>query len=258
MSKRKRSFGLPLFPKTLKFSKFALGVILVGFFLNYYPTFTFPPEFKQSKAQAQNQPEQNQTITAESLPFSFQLPHPGYLSTPYSTYHPGIDIATGLGMPIHPVAKGTVIEANYSFWGYGLNVVIDHGSGYRSLYGHLGQIYVKVGQQVEPSDYLGTVGLTGRTSGPHTHLEVLKDGSYLDPKPLLPELRYMPKPEDFIAIGSSASSSATIKYSPTPEKSPQNKIPSTPVIQAPTISTPSTNVKPISLQLEGTHLKIVN
>lgn len=249
MSKRATSFGLPLFPTTLKFSKFALGVVLVGFFLNYQPSFTFPPQFKQSEAHAQSLPEQSQTIIAGSLPFAPQLPHPGYLSTPFSSYHPGLDIATGIGMPVQPVAKGTITEANYSFWGYGLNVVVDHGSGYKSLYAHLGQIYVKVGQSVEATDYLGVVGMTGRTSGPHTHLEIIKDGNYINPKPLLPEMRYMPKPEDFIAVGQQATLTAKLTHK-------QDSL--TPTIQAPQISTPSTDVNNVSLQQEATNLKLVN
>src|SRR3989344_4901487 len=72
-------------------SKIALGVLLLSFFINYQPAFTFPP-IKKNLAQAQTF-EQVQTITPDSLPFTFQLPHPGYMSTPFTSYHPGIDIA---------------------------------------------------------------------------------------------------------------------------------------------------------------------
>src|SRR5205823_5385158 len=97
------------------------------------------------------------------LPDSFDLPHPGYLTTPYSSYHPGIDIATGLGMPIHPIGKGTVVDVGFNFWGLGLTVTVDHGQGYKSLYAHMGKIYVNKSQQVSKADILGEVGLTGRT-----------------------------------------------------------------------------------------------
>ncbi len=176
-------------------AKFALVALLVTFLLDYQPAFTFPP-ITQPTVQAEAP-----TIEANTLPFTFQLPHPGYLSTPFSSYHPGVDIATGLGMPIKPVAEGTVVSAGYSFWGLGLNVVIDHGSGYKSLYAHLGKTYVKPDQKVTAQTTLGEVGLTGHTSGPHTHLEITKDSQYVDPKLLLPEMRTNPLAEDFLYRG---------------------------------------------------------
>lgn len=186
----------PLFPGFSKLSiKFALGFSCLLFFLNYEPVFGFPP-VKKPLALAQT-PEQSQTVSAQSLPVTFQLPHPGYLSTSFSYFHPGIDIATGLGMPIKPVAKGTVLSTGYNIWGLGLNVEIDHGSGYHSLYAHMGKIYVTPGKQVSENDILGEVGLTGHTSGPHDHLEISLNSKYLDPLKLLPEIRTLPLTEDF-------------------------------------------------------------
>lgn len=186
----------PFFPGLSKLSiKFALGIFAILFFLNYEPVFGFPP-VKKPLALAQT-PEQTQTVSAQSLPFAFQLPHPGYLTTSFSYFHPGIDIATGLGMPIKPVAKGTVISTGYNIWGLGLNVEVDHGSGYHSLYAHMGKIYVTPGKQVTENDILGEVGLTGHTSGPHDHLEITLNGKYLDPLKLLPEIRTLPLAEDF-------------------------------------------------------------
>lgn len=181
-------------PKSKVAWKIALGVFILTFFLDYQPAFSFPP-LKQNKVFAQA--EQTQTITPQSLPFSFQLPHPGYLSTPFSNYHPGVDIATGLGMPLKPIAPGTVVDAGFNFWGLGLNVVVDHGQGYQSLYAHMGKIYVKKGQTVSASDILGEVGLTGHTSGPHTHLEVSKNNLKIDPRVILPEIRVQPVLADF-------------------------------------------------------------
>jgi hypothetical protein len=74
----------------------------------------------------------------------------------------------------------------------------------------MGKIYVKVGQQVSENDILGEVGLTGNTSGPHTHLELSKNGARIDPLPFLPLIRRIPQPQDFIAQGSSATTSARI------------------------------------------------
>ncbi|MBI2021423.1 M23 family metallopeptidase [Candidatus Daviesbacteria bacterium] len=178
-------------------SKIALGVICLLFFLDYQPVLGIPPI---RKAVVRAQAEQSQTINPQENPIVFQLPHPGYLSTPFSSYHPGIDMATGLGMPIKPIAKGEVIEEGYNFWGLGLMVVIKHDQGYISTYGHLGKIYVKKGQVVDVSNYIGEVGLTGHTSGPHTHLEITKDSKKVDPVALLPKIREIPTEADFIPV----------------------------------------------------------
>lgn len=192
MIKRPPKKGLSRFPRSSKFFlKILLGVFVLGFFLEYQPALNFPP---QRKPAVYAQTEQTQTIQAESLPFAPQLPHPGYLSTRYSSFHPAVDIATGLGMPIHPIAKGVVIDAGYNFWGLGLTVLIEHENGYTSLYAHMGKTYVSKGQTVSTEDTLGEVGLTGHTSGPHTHLEISKDGKTIDPLAILPKIDDMPKP----------------------------------------------------------------
>lgn len=195
--KLKNAGSVPNPIRKLKFlSKITLGVSFLIFFLSYQPVFTFSfPPIKKSIVKAEA--TQTQEITPSSLPVQFQLPHPGYMSTTYSTFHPGIDIATGLGMPIHPIAKGRVVSTGFNFWGLGLTVEIDHGSGYKSLYAHMGKIYVKENQDVTENNTLGEVGLTGHTSGPHTHLEVYKFDKAINPKSILPEIREYPLAQDF-------------------------------------------------------------
>ena len=165
-------------------------VILLSFFLNYQPTLTTWPPFRQNIVRAEF--EQVQSVKAEASPLSFKLPHLGYLSTPYSNYHPGIDIASGLGMPVKPIAPGKITRQGYDFWGLGLVIEVDHGHGFKSIYAHLGKIYVKQDQEVTPESSIGEVGLTGHTSGPHTHLEIYRDGKATNPQLLLPELPSMP------------------------------------------------------------------
>lgn len=95
-------------------------------------------------------------------------------------------------MPIHPINQGVVEEAGMDFFGLGKYVVIAHQKGFKSKYAHLGKIYVKVGQEITTENILGEVGLTGRTSGPHTHLEVTYNGKYIDPQTILPDIPNMP------------------------------------------------------------------
>ncbi len=176
----------------LYISKLVPVFLALFFLLGYQPTLNFPP-IKTSFVLAEGNLQKTEIISGV-MPM-IQLPHPGYLSTRFSTYHPGVDIATGLGMPIHPIADGRVEETNHGFFGYGNNVVVSHINGLKSLYGHMDRIYVKTGQEVKSGDSLGTVGLTGRTSGPHTHLEITKDSKYIDPLTILPSLQDYPSKE---------------------------------------------------------------
>lgn len=163
--------------------------ILISF-LGYYPAFDIPP-LKESVSFAQSLEEKGEVISnAFSKPIV--LPHPGYLSTGFSNYHPGIDIAAGLGMPVHPILDGVAIEIGRDIFGLGNYIVILHENGFQSKYGHLNKIYVKAGDQLTQENFIGEVGLTGHTSGPHTHLEITKNENYLDPIKLLPEIPPMP------------------------------------------------------------------
>lgn len=158
--------------------------------MGYYPTLSFPP-VKESLILAQTNEQKGEVV---SLGFSkpLNLPHPGYLSTRFSTFHPGIDIASGLGMPIHPIIDGEIIETGFDIWGLGNYVVVSHEKGFISKYAHMGKIYIKKGDKVSSESILGEVGLTGRTSGPHTHLEITHNGEFIDPQKLLPEIPNMP------------------------------------------------------------------
>ena len=192
-------FGTPLSPGIVRINlKLTLGGALLLFFFGYQPIFSFQP-VRKAVVYAQN--EQSQQIKAAALPIVFQTPHPGYISTYFSSFHPGIDLATGLGMPIRPIAKGVVTNTGFDLWGLGLTVEVDHGYGYSSLYAHMGKIYVRRGQAVSERDLLGEVGLTGRTTGPHTHLEVSKDGVKIDPVQILPAMRQFPTAADFKKAG---------------------------------------------------------
>lgn len=175
-----------LLTRSKMLTKLFLGVIFLSFLAGYQPAFSFPP-IKVAKAYAADSVQTNSVIPAQ-VPIQFSLPHQGYISTYFSSFHPGVDIATGLGMPIHPIAPGTVVNQGFNFWGLGLTVEIDHSLGYKSVYAHMGKIYTHVGQKVSASDLIGEVGLTGNTSGPHTHLEISKDGVNFNPLTVLPKL----------------------------------------------------------------------
>ena len=102
-------------------------------------------------------------------------------TTGASTYHGGLDIGAGMGASIVAAGAGDVIYAGAN-GGYGNCVMIDHGNGYKTLYGHMSSIAVSNGQTVSKGDTIGYVGSTGISTGPHCHFEVWKDGSRIDPE----------------------------------------------------------------------------
>jgi murein DD-endopeptidase MepM/ murein hydrolase activator NlpD len=100
--------------------------------------------------------------------------------------HPGIDLSTPAGTPVYAADAGLVIFAGWTGVGYGNTVVIDHGNGYRTLYGHLSQVSTYCGAKVQAGKLIGLSGSTGNSTGPHLHFEVRVPGGYLDPLKVLP------------------------------------------------------------------------
>jgi len=98
-------------------------------------------------------------------------------------FHKGIDIAAPAGTPFKAASDGTVVFAGMMN-GYGNTVIVDHGSGGRTLYGHASKILVQAGDVVKAEQTLGLVGSTGRSTGPHLHFESVFRGQSLDPTAL--------------------------------------------------------------------------
>jgi murein DD-endopeptidase MepM/ murein hydrolase activator NlpD len=101
----------------------------------------------------------------------------------YKTWkmHAGIDFTAPMGREIHATGNGVVTEAGYDGGGYGNKVVINHGYGYQTLYGHMVRVGVRPGQKVKRGDIIGYVGSTGKSTGPHVHYEIIKGGQKINP-----------------------------------------------------------------------------
>jgi len=113
----------------------------------------------------------------------FLWPTHGVLTQGFFDYHPGIDIANGVGTPEVAADAGQVIFAG---WGtYGIYVEIDHGNGFHTIYGHLSAVMVGTGQVVAKGQLIGLMGATGRASGPHLHFEIRYQGIPQNPIDLL-------------------------------------------------------------------------
>lgn len=95
--------------------------------------------------------------------------------------HTGIDFAASSGTPIYAAAGGVVISSGYRN-GYGNTVIIDHGGGIATLYGHCSRLFVSSGQKVSKGTRIAAVGSTGMSTGPHLHFEVRVNGSPVDPR----------------------------------------------------------------------------
>ncbi len=100
----------------------------------------------------------------------------GYRKDPFSgapRMHQGVDLSGSRGEPIYVAGDGKVVEVRNSFFGYGREIVVDHGFGYKTRYAHLHRMYVKVGDQVKRGDQIATMGNTGKSKGVHLHYEVI-------------------------------------------------------------------------------------
>lgn len=96
-------------------------------------------------------------------------------------FHAGLDFSCPQGTPIYATADGRVTLSGNTGDGYGNHVVINHGYGYETLYGHMVRTKARVGQMVKRGEVIGWVGSTGKSTGPHLHYEVHKGGRTLDP-----------------------------------------------------------------------------
>jgi murein DD-endopeptidase MepM/ murein hydrolase activator NlpD len=103
------------------------------------------------------------------------------LACPGGHWHSGIDLAAARGTPVMATLPG-VATVLVSATGYGLHVIIDHGDGLSSLYGHLDTVLIATGDPVLGGEVIGTVGSTGNATGPHLHFEIRRDGIAEDPR----------------------------------------------------------------------------
>lgn len=117
---------------------------------------------------------------------NFIWPTHGAITQYFAWYHPALDIADRSGPSVMASDGGTVIVAGWpDNSGYGNRVVIDHGNGYTTLYGHFANVYVSAGQKVSRGQVIGQMGTTGRSTGTHCHFEIRYKGIALNPLAIL-------------------------------------------------------------------------
>jgi murein DD-endopeptidase MepM/ murein hydrolase activator NlpD len=123
------------------------------------------------------QPVSNKDLNRIASGFGYRI-DPIYKSV---KLHAGLDFAAPQGTPIYATANGRITVAGNTGDGYGNHVVINHGYGYETLYGHMVRVKVRSGQLVKRGEVIGWVGSTGKSTGPHCHYEVHKNGQKIDP-----------------------------------------------------------------------------
>ncbi len=123
------------------------------------------------------QPISNKDLSHIASGFGYRI-DPVYKVT---KFHAGLDFTAPQGTPIYATANGIIKEAGYNAGGYGNHVIINHGYGYETLYGHMYRIKARVGQKIKRGEVIGYVGSTGKSTGPHCHYEVHKSGQPVDP-----------------------------------------------------------------------------
>jgi len=135
-----------------------------------------------------------QAPEVEKGDLSFELPLAGRLTSNYGVridpvdgshkHHAGLDLAAPKGDPIHAAEDGVVVFSGIK-GGYGNTVMVKHDNTYTSLYGHASELKVKEGQKVQKGDVIALVGSTGKSTGPHLHFEIRKEGKAVDPKKII-------------------------------------------------------------------------
>ena len=123
------------------------------------------------------QPVSNKDLSRMASGFGYRI-DPVYKTT---KMHAGLDFAAPQGTPIYATADGVVQTSGNTGNGYGNHVVINHGYNYETLYGHMVRVKVRSGQKVRRGEVIGWVGSTGKSTGPHLHYEVHKNGNAIDP-----------------------------------------------------------------------------
>lgn len=125
------------------------------------------------------------TIVPSTGGYNWPIPGYSYVSRGFTGVyaHNGMDICGGWGTPIYAAQSGVVTRAVYTNRGYGVYLIIDHGGGYSTLYGHCSSLAVSAGDIVNQGDLIAYMGSTGNSTGNHCHFEVIVNGTRVNPAP---------------------------------------------------------------------------
>lgn len=166
----------------------AIGVNLAGF--SFFAGIVLPQSQEALASLEVTRNTQKTVIVVETSASTYQWPLSKFdISQTFSYYHPGIDLTDPIGTPIYPIAAGRVNWVEFLPYGYGHHVLIVHEDGIKSLYAHMSDVYVKQDDQVQKNTAIGKVGITGRSTGSHLHLEIYQNDIPTNPVEVLPAIK---------------------------------------------------------------------
>ena len=164
-----------------EYNRIGLSTTLVAGMELIIPNGILPEALRKSSGDTQlSQREQPVAAFGE-----FRWPTQGVITQYFHSRHYGLDIGNRTGTAIVAADAGQVTAAGWSALGYGYRIIIDHGNGWVSTYNHLSTFAVSVGDFVRAGEYIGAMGNTGYSTGPHLHFEVLYHNRFRNPLPLL-------------------------------------------------------------------------
>jgi murein DD-endopeptidase MepM/ murein hydrolase activator NlpD len=156
---------------------FSSALLVAGVYQNSRSVQAFSPSITQAVIETEKQDYFHD--------FKSVVPSMNGVSQGFGRWHRGVDIMAPAGSKIYPVKTGKVLRIENARWGYGRSVLVGHGDDLYSLYAHLGKVMVEEGEVVDPDIVLAEVGLTGRTTGYHLHLEIESQDVAINPRTFL-------------------------------------------------------------------------
>lgn len=161
-----------------------VGLLNFTFVLHNFSNIGGPLNFIVNSHQAPKTLIDAQTKVSVQSPIEFE-----YESRGFSWFHSGVDLVAPIGTPVKPIMEGVVEEMSDDPFGYGNHIIVGHPEGLKSIYGHLSEIEIKIGQKVELNTEIGKSGSTGFSTGPHLHLEVSENGNVINPASIVPGVK---------------------------------------------------------------------
>ena len=161
-----------------------LGINLMA--ITLFTGVVIPPRSAFSTVNEAEVTQISASIVQMTTEETVRMPVDNYqISQGYHWLHKAVDLAAPLGSPVYPIMEGKVEAIYSSRYGYGNHLIIDHGSGFKSLSAHLAKIVVKENEEVDKNTVIGTIGRSGWSTGPHLHLEVYDHGQAFNPLTIL-------------------------------------------------------------------------
>ncbi len=145
---------------------------------------TLEPELSIEASQLAVSPD-NPPITTQTRQYELPVERLRYISTYFKSGHPGYDLNSYVGDEVRAFTAGRVHYIENGTLGLGRYIILDHGNGLTSVYAHLKDFSVEVGQTVDAGEKIGEVGMTGYTTGPHLHFEIYDNGRAVNPRTYL-------------------------------------------------------------------------